>query len=205
MFFVFVPLINYLVLKKHLKLHFLPEIILSVCGLYLLTGGLNNLGLGDLLILLSAIFTSIHLILVGHYSKQGLDPFVACFQQFVVVALLSLILALSSDKFDLSVTASQIGPLLFLGIVPTLAVFFVQMLALKHAAEITGAILLSLQPGFAAFFSYWLGGERYVAWQWVGGILLFASAIVYALITHKKKEPDDSIVPPINDSFPIQG
>ncbi len=188
MFFVFVPLVNYFVFKKHLKLFLLPVIILSVSGLYLLTGSLSNIGLGDLLIFFSAIFTSIHLILVGHYSKEGLDPIVVCFQQFAVVAILSLVFALITGKFDMAVPFSQVGPLLFLGILPTLSVFFVQMVSLKYSSEITAAILLSLQPGFAAFFSYWLGGERFTSLQFVGGVLLFVSAIIYTFLTQKKKE-----------------
>ena len=187
-FFVFVPLVNYLLFKKHLKLFLLPVIILSVSGLYLLTGSLGNMGLGDVLILFSAIFTSIHLVLVGYYSKQGLDPIVVCFQQFMVVVLLSFIFALITGKFDMFVPLSQIGPLLFLGILPTLSVFFVQMVSLKYSSEITGAILLSLQPGFAAFFSYWLGGERFTSIQLIGGILLFVSAIIYSCFLKQKKE-----------------
>lgn len=188
MFFVFVPLINYFIFKKHLKLFLLPVIALSVFGLYLLTGSLNNVGFGDLLIFLSAISTSVHLVLVGHYSKKELDPITVCFQQFTVVAVLSFVYALVIGKFNIYVPSSQIGPLVFLGILPTLSVFFVQMVSLKHSSEITAAILLSLQPGFAAFFSYWLGGERFTVLQSVGGALLFASAIIYTFLTQQKKE-----------------
>jgi drug/metabolite transporter (DMT)-like permease len=185
-FFVFVPLVNYLIFKKRAKLSHIPVIIISLCGLYLLTGGLSNIGLGDILILLSAIFTAVHLLLVGHYSKQGLDPIVVCFQQFTVVFILSLIYALITSKFNLHVPVDQIKPLLFLGLLPTLSVFFVQMVSLKRASEITAAILLSLQPGFSAFFAYWLGQEKLVTMQWVGGVLLFLSAIFYAFITRNK-------------------
>ncbi|MFA5889010.1 MAG: DMT family transporter [Candidatus Paceibacterota bacterium] len=192
MFFVFVPLVNYLAFKKHLKLFLMPVIILSIIGLYLLTGGLSALGLGDILILFSAVFTAIHLVLVGHYSKEGLDPVVVCFQQFAVVALLSVVFAFLTNKFDIFVPVSQIGPLLFLGILPTLSVFFVQMVSLKYASEITGAVLLSLQPGFAAFFSYWLGGERFTTLQLLGGVLLFFSAIIYSFLTQGKKNIEKS-------------
>ncbi len=190
MFFVFVPLINYLVFKKHLKLFLLPIIVLSVSGLYLLTGGMSNLGLGDILILFSAVFTSIHLVLVGYYSKQGLDPIVVCFQQFAMVAILSLIFALITGKFDMFIPISQVVPLLFLGILPTLSVFFVQMISLKYSSEIKAAILLSLQPGFAALFSYWLGGERFTSLQLIGGGLLFASAIIYTFLTQQKEHSE---------------
>lgn len=194
-FFVFVPLVNYLVFKKSLKLFLLPVIALSVFGLYLLTGDLSNISLGDVLILFSAIFTAIHLVLVDYYSKQELDPVVLCFQQFAFIAAFSFIFALIIGKFHISVPFSQIGPLLFLGIVPTLSVFLIQMISLKRASGTTAAIILSLQPVFAALFSYWLGGESLVPLQFVGGIFLFSSAIVYLLISHRmKNEPDDSNV-----------
>lgn len=187
-FFIFVPVVNYLFFKKRLKLAHLPVMVISVFGLYFLTGGLNGLGLGDILILFSAVFTSIHLVLVGYYSKQNLDPLVLCFQQFLTVSILSLVYALFTGKLNLFIPASQISPLLFLGLLPTLSVFFVQMISLKYASEITAAILLSLQPGFAAFFGYWIGGERFTKLQFVGGVLLFISAIAYTFMTQRKRE-----------------
>jgi drug/metabolite transporter (DMT)-like permease len=187
-FFVFVPIFNYLIFKRHFKISLLPVIALSLFGLYLLTGNLSEVGLGDLLILFSAVFTAVHLILVGNFSKQELDPVVLCFQQFAVVTILSFIFAFIIGEFKMVVPSSQIIPLLFLGIMPTLSVFFVQLLSLKYTSEITAAIILSLQPGFAAFFSYWLGGERLVFPQLVGGVLLFVSASIYALLVQRNDE-----------------
>lgn len=185
-FFVFVPFINYLLFKKQPKLPHLPILIVSLCGLYFLTGGLNNVGLGDILILFSAIFTAIHLLLVGYYSKKGLDPVILCFQQFIMVSLFSLIYALITNKLNFYVPIGQIGSLLFLGIMPTLSVFFIQMISLKHSSEITASILLSLQPCFAALFAYIIGNEILKNDQWFGGILLVISAVVYAFLTNKK-------------------
>lgn len=187
LFFIFVPLINYAFFKRKLQLFLLPVVFLSLSGLYLLTGGLGNLGLGDGLILLSAVFTAVHLVLVAHYSKQQIDPIVLCFQQFLVVAFLSMLFALLTGNFDLSVPTSQIGPLLFLSLLPTLSVFFVQMISLKYASPVTAAVLLSLQPCFAALFSYLLGGESFTHTQLIGGVLLFISAIVYTLRVRQKK------------------
>lgn len=186
MFFVFVPFINYLIFKKHINLSYLPVIAISLFGLSLLTGALNHIGLGDILILFSAIFTAIHLLLVGNYSKNGIDPVVICFQQFMMVFLLSIIYALITNKLTLSITIDQIKPLIFLGLFPTLSVFFVQMISLKKSSEITAAIVLSLQPGFATFFACLFGQEKLMIFQWFGGILLFLSAIMYATLTKCK-------------------
>lgn len=186
LFFIFVPLVSYTFFKTPIKWIYLPIFILSSTGLYFLTGGLSDIGIGSLLILFSAIFTAVHVVLVGHFSKQGLDPAVLCFQQFLVVFILSMIYMLFTQGFHLTIpTASQFLPLLFLGIFPTFSVFFVQILSLKHSSEMTAAIILSLQPGFSAFFSYWLGGETFSVFQLLGGVLLFVSAVLFSYFKQK--------------------
>ncbi len=184
-FFVFVPFVDYLIFKKRLQLFNLPIITLSLGGLYLLTGGLTHLSMGDILIFLSAICTAVHLLLVGYYSKQELDPVLACFQQFIMVFLLSILFAFARGGFHPLIPPAQIAPLLFLGLLATFSVFFVQMLSLKRASGTHGAVLLSLQPGFAAFFAYWLGGEKFSGLQLTGGLLLFVSAIIYSIFAKK--------------------
>jgi drug/metabolite transporter (DMT)-like permease len=180
---------------------YLPIFLISSAGLYFLTGGLSQFGLGSLLILLSAIFTAVHIVLVGYFSKRGLDPTVLCFQQFFIVFILSFLFTFLTRGVHLTIpTVNQIFPLIFLGLFPTLSVFFIQILSLKHASEITAAILLSLQPGFSAFFSYWLGGEKITEFQVLGGILLIISAVLFSFfntssttnIAQRLKRPDSS-------------
>jgi drug/metabolite transporter (DMT)-like permease len=182
-FFIFIPFVNYFIFRNKPRIYHIPIILVSIFGIYLLTGGIGHMGTGDILILFSALFTAIHLLLVGYYSKKGLNPVVVCFQQFLFVFLLSIVLALATDKFSINVAHNQIKSLLFLGLLPTLSVFFIQMVSLKRASEIMAAILLSLQPGFSAFFAYWLGEEKLASLQWVGGIILFSTAITYAVIS----------------------
>ncbi len=186
-FFVFVPLVNYIIFKRRPKMYHLPIIFISMFGLYLLTSGLSQIGFGDILILLSALFTAVHLLLVGYYSKQDLDPVIICFQQFTVVFVLSLIFAILTNKFSINIDTNQIKSLLFLGLFPTLSVFFIQMVSLKRTTEIMAAVLLSLQPGFSAFFAYWLGEENLVSIQWIGGAILFSTAIIYSLVSREHK------------------
>lgn len=194
MFFIFVPFISYFVFKARFRWVYLPVFLISSLGLYFLTGGLSQIELGGILILLSAIFTAVHIVLVGHYSRKGLDPVVLCFQQFAVVFLLSIMYALVAQKFILTIPIAQTPPLLFLGLFSTLSVFFIQMLSLKYSSTIAAAIILSLQPGFAAFFAYWLGGERFTGFQFFWGILLFISAIIFAFFNAtKSKKKYDSI------------
>lgn len=188
LFFIFVPIVSYFVFKTRIRWIYIPIFLISSTGLYFLTGGLSDIGIGSFLILFSAIFTAVHVVLVGYFSKQGLDAAVLCFQQFFVVFVLSLVYALFTHGFQLTIPdTEQIFPLLFLGLFPTLSVFFIQILSLKHSSEVTAAIILSLQPGFAAFFSFWLGGEKFSMFQLLGGVLLFVSTILFIFYKHKAK------------------
>lgn len=194
LFFLFVPLVSYLFYKVPVRWIYFPVFIISSTGLYFLTGGLSDIGFGSLMILFSAIFTAVHVVLVGHFSKKGLDPVVLCFQQFFVVFLLSIIFALFTQDFHLVIpTVSQLYPLLFLGLFPTLSVFFIQILSLKYSSEMTAAIILSLQPGFSAFFSYWLGGESFSRFQLLGGGLLFVSAVLFSYFKSKDVHQTDEL------------
>lgn len=180
-FFVFVPFAIYFVFKKTPKLSHIFVITLSLCGLYLLTGQLQAINIGDWMILLSAIATSIHLVFVGKYAKEQLDPIVLCFQQFTVVFLLSFIFTTIFSNHNLLISANQVQPLLFLGLFPTLSVFLIQMISLKYVSEITASLILSIQPALAAVFAVWFGRESLTTTQMFGGGLLILSAIIYQL------------------------
>jgi drug/metabolite transporter (DMT)-like permease len=175
-FIIFVPIFSYWFFRKQPRLYYLLVLGLSLLGLYFLTGQLQHLNIGDLFILASAIFTAIHLVLVSHYAKQDIDARVLCFQQFLVVFVLSLLFSLSMNK-NLLVSTTQIVPLLFLGLIATLSVFFVQMISLRYASEMTAALILAIQPVFAAVFAVFWGGEIITLLQAVGGALLVLAVV----------------------------
>jgi drug/metabolite transporter (DMT)-like permease len=146
-------------------------------GLYFLTGQLHQINIGDVMILFSAIFTAVHLVMVSRYAKEHLDSVVLCFQQFAVVFVLSFLLALMTGK-SIVVPTTQTFPLLFLGLFATLFAFFSQMVSLRYVSEITAALILALQPVFAAVFAVVFGGESITFIQVLGGSLLFAATII---------------------------
>lgn len=176
-FIVFVPVLSYLFFRHIPKIYHYFVIALSLLGLYFLTGQLQRINAGDIMILFSALFTAIHLVSVSHYAKQNLNPVVLCFQQFTVVFTLSFIYALIAGT-SASFPMSQIIPLLFLGLFATLSVFFVQIVSLKNTSEITAAIILALQPVFAAIFAILFNNESITLIQMFGGFLLLSATII---------------------------
>jgi drug/metabolite transporter (DMT)-like permease len=175
-FIIFVPIFALWFFGKKPKLHYVFVLGLSLLGLYFLTGQLEKLNVGDFFILVAALFTAIHLVLMGHYAKQNLDAKVLCFQQFLTVSFLSFLFALGAHK-NFFVPAVQAVPLLFLGFFATLAVFFILMISLRSVSEVTAALILAIQPAFTVVFAVFWGGEGITSVQMLGGTLLVAAAV----------------------------
>lgn len=186
-FIIFVPIVIYIVFKTAPKWFHIMSALLAVLGIYFLTGQLQKINAGDILILFSALATAIHMILVSKFAKQNLDPITLCFQQFTVVFLLSLIFTTLVSHSTIAIPLNQIGSLLFLGLLPTLSVFLIQLIALKFITETMGALIFSTQPVFAAFFAFFLGGEKLGFIQIFGGALLVL-AIVFNHILHSQQQ-----------------
>ena len=176
-FIIFVPIFSFLFFRKKSKLYYLWVLALSLLGFYFLTGQMHDITVGDLLILASAIFTAAHLVLMGHYAKQDLDARVLCFQQFFVVFVLSFAFALVTHT-SMAAPTDQVAPLLVLGLAATLSVFFVQMISLRYASEITAALTLAIRPVFAAIFAVAWAGESITVLQMIGGSLLIGAMVV---------------------------
>jgi drug/metabolite transporter (DMT)-like permease len=194
-FIMFVPIFSYWFFRTKPTIYLAPVVGLSLLGLYFSTGQLERLNAGDIFIVLSAVFTAVHLVLMSHYAKQDLDVTVLCFQQFLTVFVMSFVLALVMGK-SIFVPAVQTAPLLFLGVFATLSVFFVQMASLRYVSVVTGAIILTFRPAFTAAFAVFWGGESITLIQMFGGALLIAAVLVNQLSPNflKSRRPREETV-----------
>jgi drug/metabolite transporter (DMT)-like permease len=89
LYIVIVPILG-LFLKKKVRPVLWFSVILATAGLYLLSVKEGfSIGWGDLLILLSAVGLSIHIILIDHFSPKT-DPVKLSSLQFLVCGIMSL-------------------------------------------------------------------------------------------------------------------
>ncbi len=64
------------------------------------------------------------------------------------------------------------------GLVASAAAFFVQTKVQQHIPAARTAIILTMEPVFAAFFGYWLAGDRLSALQLAGAALILSALFV---------------------------
>jgi len=180
-FIAFVPPLNYLLNRVRPAPLKLFAVLLSLGGLWLLTGGPSGANPGDLLTVFSAAAYAAHILFADRYIKAGRDILAMTFQQFAFVGAFSLLLA-AVFGFPLSIASPDaLGLLVFLALFPNLSAFLVQFFAQKIASPLKVSLFLTLEPVFAALFAWTLGREPFLPTRALGGALIVAAMLLSEL------------------------
>ena len=181
LFVAFVPIFSFLIFRKIPSLIGIIATLISLSGLWILTGGMTDINNGDLLTLLAAMTYAIHILYVDKFLQEGNDPFTLCFQQFLFVGIASLAVGgIAGLPFGWG-NASTGWIVLFLAVFPTFSAFFIQVVAQKYTSPIRVSLIFAFEPVFAAIFAWTLGGEKIILHRAMGGLLIFLAMIISGL------------------------
>jgi drug/metabolite transporter (DMT)-like permease len=159
LFIAFVPIFLKIIFKKNPTLMETVAAIISIIGLWVLTGGLTDINTGDILTLMAAVTYALHVLYGDRFIKSGTDPLVLSCQQFLLVGLFSLLY-------------------IFLALFPTLSAFVIQMMAQKITTPIKVSLIFAFEPVFAALFAWTFGNETIIAHRAFGGLLIFIAIVI---------------------------
>lgn len=181
LFVLFVPIFLRTVFKRKPTLMEVVASFVSLLGLWILTGGMHDVNLGDILTLISAMTYALHVLYSDKYMKAGVDPYVISCQQFLMVGAGCL---LGGLIFDLPLQIGSLkvaGVVVFLALLPTLSAFLIQMLAQRFTSPLRVSLIFALEPVFAGLFAWTLGGEQFVQHRALGGLFIFFALIISGL------------------------
>lgn len=195
LFVAFAPPLSLLVLKERTRLAQWIAVLISLVGLWLLTGGLAQINLGDIITLSAAFTYALHIILTDRYIAAHAgqpSPSRLIFQQMLVVGGISLLIGLLTER-PLGIGNTQTGwVVVFLALLPTLSAFFIQIKAQQFTSPVKVSLIFALEPVFAGVFAWTLGGEPFIPLRALGGLLIFL-AIVVSTVQPKRKAPSGSL------------
>jgi len=181
LFIAFVPLFGLFFFRhRSTRLQWLA-VGISLLGLWILTGGLAEINIGDWMTILAAMGYAAHILFADRLIKKKTNPYVLAFQQFLVVGVLSLLIG---GLFDLPFSIASMKTIwvtVFLAVFPTLSAFVIMFLAQKHTAPLKLSLIFALEPVFGAVFAWTLGGELSKSMQLLGGLLIFDAILLSAL------------------------
>jgi drug/metabolite transporter (DMT)-like permease len=174
---VFTPLFALLILKARPKFNQALGGAIATIGLGMLTLRGLAIHLGDFLVLVCAIFTALHIIVLSEVSKK-VEAGVLAFVQVAVVGVLSLLWSFMDGGFQVPASGSVMSAMLIIGVIGTAAAYFIQTKAQIASPPARIALILVLEPVFGGVFGYVLGGDRLGAVNLVGACLIVAGMVV---------------------------
>ena len=165
---VFVHVYEAIVGKEYtLKAFF--SLLISIFGLYLLTRPKGGLGVGELLVLVGAIFWAAQIILISKFSRS--NPIIFTFYE-TIPALIFLPLSLMMFPFSLEKIMCILPVLVYLGLVCGDIAFISQVYGQKWIKPYEVALIFLLEPVFASIFSTIALGERLGLLEILGASLI---------------------------------
>jgi drug/metabolite transporter (DMT)-like permease len=190
MLVVFVPFISFATTRRAPHPLTLVGVVLAVAGLALLTGGADTgFGRGEALTLGCAVAFAAHLVFLGDVAGRH-DPVRLTTVQLATVGLACLVPAAVQGEFDPDGTA--LAAAAFTGVFATAVAFLAMVWAQRVVSPSRAAIILLLEPVFAALLSALIDEPLTAATVAGGGLILIAvllAEVVAPMLAGRTTDP----------------
>ncbi|PLV60106.1 DMT family transporter [Thermotoga sp. KOL6] len=178
LYIVFVPVFAYFLEKEIPTLFQIFSFLIGTSGLYLISGGIGNFNLGDLLTVFCAVSFALHLVLVTKFSRLVSEKDLL-FPQFLAVSIFGLILNIFFKNWK--ITPAATGSALFTAVFATILAIYLQAKYQKKIGNNVSALVFLGEPVFSAVLSYFILGETMSRKQFFGSFLLLTSILFSSL------------------------
>ncbi|MFK8082013.1 MAG: DMT family transporter [Granulosicoccus sp.] len=190
LYVVFTPLIAIALFSDKPHLVIWPAAILSLLGIFLLSGGdAGALVVGDLLTILSAVFWALQVVMIARFVGQSGRPLALSLMQFAVTALIALVVALFMEPIVWSSIIKAAPEILYTGIFASGVAFTLQVIGQRYTSAPQAAILLSSEAPFAALFAFLWMGERVGIIGVAGCVLIFVAMLLVEMVPAWQARP----------------
>ncbi len=176
---VLTPLIGALVLRERIGGVTWAAVGLATAGLAVLSLRGLAVGTGESVTLASAVLYAAHIVALGRWSTPRSAVGLATVQA-VVIALVAGVAAVPGG-ITLPSGPGQWASLLYMAIVAGAGALWAQTWAQAHLTATRAAIVMTLEPVFAAFFAVLFGGESLTLRMLLGGGLVVGAMYLVEL------------------------
>lgn len=157
------------------------SIAIATSGLALLSLKGFSVGIGELLVLISALMYTGQIIGLSKWSA-GRDVWTMTFIQIFVVAVMTGVAALI-EGFQTPPDNGVWGVIIFTAIICTVTAFIIQTWSQAIIESTKAAVIMTMEVVFSALFAVTLGGEVLSTRTLIGGILVVIS--MYTIVFHE--------------------
>jgi drug/metabolite transporter (DMT)-like permease len=178
---IFVPLFG-LFLGQRLQAIAVVAAGVAIAGIGIMSWEGGGLGLGDLWVFGSAVSYAVYILLLETATLRH-PPLALSAIQLAVVAEASVMWAAPEIMAQLPAITAHWGQLMYLGLIVTATTTIAQAIAQRWVSAHETALIYTLEPVFAAVFSFWLLGEQ------LGGRGLAGAGLIVAAMVLSQSQP----------------
>jgi drug/metabolite transporter (DMT)-like permease len=188
LYVVCTPLLAAVLLRTPIRPMTWAAVVLATAGLGVLTLDGLSVGYGEALTLVAAILYAVHIVGLGAWSRpdQALGMSIV---QLYLVAVVCLVVTLPDGVTVASTTRDWLS-ILYMAVFAAALAMLAQTWAQAHLSPTRTAIVMSMEPVFAAFFAVLLGGESVTGRMVVGGLMVLAAMLLIELLPRRKVEAE---------------
>ncbi len=186
MYVVATPVFAALILRTRIGTSTWVAVALAMAGLAVLTLGGFSVGYGEALIFVAAMLYALHIVGLGAWSdsQQALGMAIV---QLMVITLICVVCTAPNGL----VLPDRVGDwvsVLYMAVFAGAGAMIGQTWAQAHLPATRAAIIMSMEPVFAALFAVLLGGESATLRMLLGGALVLAAMLIVELVPRRKIE-----------------
>ena len=180
LYVVLVPIVLFLL--WHEKAHWVSIVAVVLAGVgafFLSTGGRFDVRTGDVIELSSALFWTLHVVILGKYASkfQAMSFSVG---QLIVCGILNVGVGIFVEK-SMPLNLSLIGAIVYTSFFSLGLCYTLQIWAQRHTPPADAALILSLESVFAVVSGWLFLDERLTGTQVFGCILIFVAVLLSQL------------------------
>jgi drug/metabolite transporter (DMT)-like permease len=188
MYVVCTPLFAALLLRTRIGAVTWGAVALAVVGLGVLTLSGLSVGYGEAVTFVAALLYALHIVGLGAWSeaRQAMGMTIV---QLLVITLVCLAVT-APDGVQLPVTGRDWLSVLYMAVFAAGLALAGQTWAQAHLPPARTAIIMTMEPVFAALFAVLLGGESATVRMLVGGLLVLTAMLVVELAPRRRVEAE---------------
>jgi len=182
------PLFAALLLRSRITAVTWGAVGLAMAGLAVLTLSGLSVGYGEAITLVSALLYALHIVGLGAWSQARQATGMAIVQLMVITVLCGAFTL--PGGIVLPQTRADWLSVIYMALVAGALAMAAQTWAQAHLAPTRAAIIMSMEPVFAAVFAVLLGGESMTLRMVVGGVMVLSAMLVVELVPRRHVEAE---------------
>jgi drug/metabolite transporter (DMT)-like permease len=188
MYVVATPLFAAVLLRSRITRMTWAAVALAAGGLGVLTLDGFSVGYGEALTLVAAMLYALHIVGLGAWSTAR-DALGMSILQVAVVAVICLV-ASAPHGIQLPDNGRDWLSVVYMAVFPAALALLGQTWAQAHLPPTRTAIVMSMEPVFAALFAVWFGGESTTVRMITGGLMALTAMLIVEIGPRRKLEAE---------------